>query len=253
MYPMVRIGPAALQTVYLLWFAGFWLGLEAASRAGRRRDLPPGFVDSAVFWALVVGLVAARLAFVIQYPEAYRNDLLGLVSPQPEALNGTAGLLVGVAVLGWLAWRAGVPLRPLLDALAPGAAIALAALWLAHLAEGTRVGVPGDLPWAVELWGAARHPVQVYVALPVLGAGIGVWAWRGQRPFEGFDALAVGAVYALALVVGTRWLESGATVWAGFRREQVLAWLALLVIALLGMWWSRGGRVKPYNLHETST
>lgn len=248
MVPMIRIGPAALQTLYIVWIVGLWLGIEAASRAGRRRNLPPGFIDSAIFWALAAGLVAARLAFVLEYPAAYREDMLGLISPQPEALNGAVGLVVGVGVFGWLAWREGLPARPLLDALAPGVGIMLAALALAAFAEGTHVGAPADVPWAVELWDARRHPVQLYVALPVLAAVAGIWWWRGTRPFAGFDALLVGGVVALAMLVSSRWAESSVTVIDAFRREQVIAWAVLLAIALLGAWWSRSGPAKPYNL-----
>lgn len=239
MYPTLHLGPAAIQTVIVLWFAGFWIGLEAASRSAARRDLPPGFVDSALFWSLIAGVIVARLAFVVQYPESYRNDWMGLVSPQPESLNGMAGLIGGAAVLAWLVWRAGVMARPLLDALAPGVGIMLAAIALAQLAEGSHVGLASDLPWAVDLWDAKRHPVQLYIALPVLIAAVGVWFWRGTRPFAGFDALLVGGVYALAVLVSSRWAETSATVLDDFRREQVLAWIALLVIAAVGVWWAR--------------
>lgn len=239
MVPTLHIGPAAIQTAYVLWFAGFWIGLEAASRAGRWRNLPPGFIDSALFWALIAGLIGARLAFVVQYPDAYRNDLMGLISPQPEALNAPVGLLAGVGMLAWLAWRAGVAYRPLLDALAPGVGIMTAALALAQLAEGAPVGAAADLPWAVNLWDAQRHPVQLYIALPVLIAAAGVWLWRGERPFAGFDGLLVGGVIALSVLIASRWYESSATVLDDFRRAQVIAWAALLVIAGIGTWWAR--------------
>jgi len=239
MYPTLHIGPAAIQTMVVLWFAGLWLGMDIASRTAARRELPHGFVDSALFWSLIAGVIAARLAFVIQYPESYRNDWMGLVSPQPESLNGMVGLIAGAGVMAWLAWRAGAAFRPLLDALAPGVGIMLAAIALAQLAEGSPVGLASDVPWAVDLWDATRHPVQLYIALPLLIAVGGVWFWRGERPFAGFDALLIGGVYALAVLVSSRWYESSTTVFDDFRREQVLAWIALLVIAVLGVWWSR--------------
>ena len=222
-------------------------------RTAARRDLPPGFVDSALFWSLIAGVITARLAFVVQYPASYRNDWMGLVSPQPESLNGMVGLIGGAAVMAWLAWRAGVAFRPLLDALAPGMGIMLAAIALAQLADGSNVGLASDVPWAVDLWDAMRHPVQLYIALPLLITVAGVWFWRGDRPFAGFDALLIVGVYALVMLISSRWFERSTTVLDDFRREQVLAWIALLVIAALGVWWSREEKPNGTQMTQINT
>ncbi len=46
---------------------------------------------------------------------------------------------------------------------------------LANLASGDAFGAPSSLPWAIELWGAARHPVQIYEAV---AAGLILWVCR---------------------------------------------------------------------------
>lgn len=58
--------------------------------------------------------------------------------------------------------RKEMPFRSLLDAIAPGLAVFAAALALAHLAQGTAFGVETDMPWAIEMWDARRHPTQLY-------------------------------------------------------------------------------------------
>jgi len=59
----------------------------------------------------------------------------------------------------------GLPLWPALDALTPGLAAVMIAIGLAHIASGDAFGSPADLPWAIQLWGARRHPTQIYETL----------------------------------------------------------------------------------------
>jgi len=238
-YPMMHVGPVALQTAYLLLVIGFWLGMEAAARAGKRRDVPGGFIEGAGFRALIAAVIAARLVYALVHFGAYRNDPAAIFSPLAETLNGTAGLVTWALVFGWLASRRGVRPRPLLDALAPGVGIVLAAAALGDLARGSRVGIPADLPWSVTLWGEARHPVQLYLAVPALGLALWSLLYRGKRPFAGFDFLVVIGGYALAVLIGSAWRESSMTV-GGIRREQIIAWLALLAVLWAGRHWVAG-------------
>ena len=169
MYPMMHIGPVALQTAYLLVVVGFWLGMEAAARAGKRRDVPDGFVEGAGFRALITAVIAARAVYALLHFDAYSNDPAALFSPLAETLNGPAGLITWALVFGGLASRRGVRPRPLLDALAPGVGIILAAFSLGYLARGSHVasrltcpgrwscgarrGIPFSFTWLFRRWG----------------------------------------------------------------------------------------------------
>ncbi len=238
MLPVLQIGPLVVQTSLLLALIGFWLGLEFSSRAARRQpDIPRGFVDSAVFRALLLGLVVARLVYAAGSIEAYLNDPLALISPLPATMNGPAGLAAAIATIAWLAHRRRVPLRPLLDALAPGIGVLLAVLALGDLTNGTALGTPTDLPWAVTLWDVPRHPVQLYLAVPTLS--LALWSLQGgERPFAGFDFLVVTGGYALILLISGIWREPGVVIAGGFRQEQFIAWAALLLLTLVGARWA---------------
>lgn len=253
MQPMVHVGPAAIQTAVLFWFLGLWMGIEAAALAARRIGLPDGFIERVIWRALLAAVIVARLAFAAQYPQGYRHDVWSLFMPQPDTLDGTAALLSGALFVLWMAWRENVPLRPLLDALAPGAGIVLAAIAVGQLMDGVNLGLAADVPWAVTVWDVARHPVQLYIALPVLVVAAGLVLWTAARPFAGFDTLVMGGVAALVVLVSSRWHEASVTVVDDFRREQVVAWIALVVITLLGAWWSyREPRGLAYNQSSES-
>lgn len=245
MYPTLHLGPAAIQTQYVIVLLGAWLALEVAAAAGFRRGLPTDFIQSAGFWALIGGLVGARLGYVLLSLDAYRHDPGGLFSPRPGTFNTAWGVIVGALVLLGFVRRRGLPLRPVLDAFAPGIGVLLVTVALGDLANGDTVGLPSDAPWAVDLWYDRRHPVPLYIALPVLGVALWTLLATRLRPFPGFDFLAVVGVYALAVLVSSTWREFSETLWQDIRREQVVAWLALLGVTLLGWAWARGGPESP--------
>lgn len=71
MTPAIQIGPFAFPTELLLLVVAAGCGLLAAGLADRLAAAPDGRKpdSGAVLWrALIVGLVAARLVFVWQYP-----------------------------------------------------------------------------------------------------------------------------------------------------------------------------------------
>jgi prolipoprotein diacylglyceryltransferase len=89
-----------------------------------------------------------------------------------------------------------LPLWSTLDALTPFFAVFALGLGLAHLASGSAFGKETTLPWGIELWGAVRHPSQVYeilASLLILGL---LWFQRADaRPglhFLTFAALTSG-------------------------------------------------------------
>lgn len=245
MQPMTRIGPAALQTSLALLLLGLWLAIEVASRAGRRRDLPPGLIDGAGFAAVAAAIIGARLGYALQHVAAFRADPLSLVYPAAATLDTTSALLTGVAVLALLAWRRGVALRPLLDALAPGIGVLIGAIALGELAEGTHIGQRTDAPWGVSIAGQTHHPVQLYIAGPVLALTVWIMVWRGARPFDGFDFLLIIGGCALAVLIASAWREAAPTLPGNLHRESVVAWVALLSVLLAGATWSHAPNAAP--------
>ena len=166
MLPMIQIGPLALQTPRLVILVGFWLALELASRHGIRRGLDPSVIQNAGFYGTLAGIASARLGYVVQYWSVYRENLPGILSLNPQALAPAEGLTVGLLVAGVYFQRRGVPSRPLLDAIAAGLAVLVSAVALANFFSGQAFGADTSVPWTVELWGARRHPPQLYELAP---------------------------------------------------------------------------------------
>jgi thiol-disulfide isomerase/thioredoxin len=90
MSPTLQIGPLTLPTS-LLWIlvatsAGLWLGQRLGRRAGVDVEPPAWMV-------LGVALVAARLAFVWPYRQAYLEAPLSIVDIRDGGWNAQAGLI----------------------------------------------------------------------------------------------------------------------------------------------------------------
>lgn len=237
MFPILQLGPLAIQTPGLLLLLGVYLGLSLAERRLPQRGAPDvNQLYNLFLLAGGVGLLAARLSFVLQNPALFRGSWRNLVSLDASLLDPWAGLAFGLIVALVYGQRKGLSLWATLDAYTPAAAVLAVFLGLAHLASGNAYGLPTSLPWGIELWGTKRHPTQVYETL--LALGILAWLWPQFRhplpPGTRFVRFLTATAAATLLVHG--WRADSILLPGGFRLEQVLAWLTMA----LGFWlWQR--------------
>ena len=249
MFPILQIGPFALQTPGLILLAGLWLGLSLAERGAAQNGLNADTLYNLTLVALIAGIVGARLAYVARFPSAFAESPLSLLSINPGLLDPFAGaVLAGITVLAY-GQRKRLQLWPALDAFVPLLAVMGVALPLANLAAGRAFGAPTGVPWAIELWGAARHPVQLYEAV---AAGAILWAfWPGKwiekcAPGTKFLAFVSATTGARLFFEGFR--GDSLTVPGGFRAMQLIAWVVLSVSL-----WTLSQRWTDRKEQETSS
>jgi phosphatidylglycerol:prolipoprotein diacylglycerol transferase len=235
MFPTIQIGPLALQSDGLILLLTFMLALEVLRRAATAIGLNGDDAQNVGFTAGVAGLVGARLGYVAQYWEVFRDSPLSALTLTPDALSPLAGLGAGLIAGFAYAQRKRLDNRRFLDALAPALAIVAAGVALADLATGRNPGAPSGLPWAIDLWGAPRHPVQIYYMLAA--ALSGVLAVRAGRPFDGAWFGLFTVLYGMSTLVLDALHESGATV-GGVRTAQAGALVVVIVALLLLNRWS---------------
>jgi phosphatidylglycerol:prolipoprotein diacylglycerol transferase len=232
-YPILDVGPVAVQLPGLILLLGFWVSLSLAGRRARAAGLPEDMVPGAGMTALLVGLAGARLGYVALHWDAYQGDWKGVLAPVGGAFAMPAGLLVGLGAATLYLRRHRPPAAVLLDVLAPSLALMLACISLADLSRGSAYGTVSDLPWAIELWGARRHPTQVYEALAALAAlGLSALCVRRGRWFDGFFFLSFSSSYGAARLFleafrAEPWLLPG-----GLRAVQVIG----LGVVLVSSW-----------------
>ncbi len=233
MYPVITLGSLALPTKPLVLLAGLYLVLWLGSRSATLFGLDGELVWNWGFLSLLGGIIIGRLAYAARYPQAYLASPLSLLAPRlasfiPEAAV-VGGLVVGVLYLR----RHRVPLAAFVDAIAPALTLGWAIYALANFLAGDAYGTVTDVPWAVEMWGAPRHPVQLYdlvaallTAIWLVGRpaprGQGLWGWR------------LLLAYGLARLFLDAWRADATFLPGGFRLSQILG-LGLALLALWGM------------------
>jgi phosphatidylglycerol:prolipoprotein diacylglycerol transferase len=182
MFPILQLGPLALPVAPLSMILSVWLGLSLTEKFAKQRGLNSDALYNLTFIALFSGILGARLFFAAQNFSAFVQTPLSLFSREAGSLDpfgGFASALVAALVYGR---RAGLKFWSTLDGLTPLFAVAAVGLGVSRLASGAAFGMETSLPWGIELWGAVRHPTQVYeigLALAIL-LGLG---WLSSTDF----------------------------------------------------------------------
>jgi phosphatidylglycerol:prolipoprotein diacylglycerol transferase len=240
MFPLLQLGPYAVQVPGLILIASFWLSLNVAEKGAKRQRYRPELIYSLVFYALVAGIIGARLWYVSSYLDTYLDDPLDIVALNTNTLvpAAGAGIALLVAVL-YGSWKR-LPLRPTLDILAPGLAFFAIGLSLANLSSGDAFGAPTRLPWAIYLWDENRHPTQVYEILLATAIFILLWRYRKLSSFPGFIFLAWLSLAALARLFLEAFRGDSVIVAGAIRQPQLAAMIVLLAALWLMRQWIPG-------------
>lgn len=231
MFPTINIGPLALQSYGLILLIGLWIGLWLADRLSDPTEISSDILYNSVGISLVAALIGARLVYVMQNFEAFRNDLISILSLNYNLLDPWGAAVTGVLVLIIYLQRSNTQALVYLDTLTPLLATMLIALPLANLAVGSDYGVPVDLPWAINLWGAERHPTQVYQT--IFGIGILIWLLITNQNLQNrvpgqvfFDFI---ALTSLGIILIGAFRAEQNLLFGRFRISQVTAWIVLAI------------------------
>lgn len=236
MFPTLNIGPVALQANGLILLVGLWLGLWLSERLLE----PNGSVSSENLYngvgiALIAALIGGRLVYVFQHFEAFRNDLLSILSLNYNLLDAWGAAAVGLLALLIYLQRNNIGLLTYLDALTPFFAVMFVAVPFANLAVGTGYGTPTSLPWAIDLWGAPRHPTQIYQM--VFGLGVLIWLIASRRnkrnAVPGMDFFVYLGITSFGMIVLETFRADQSLVLTNLRSGQITAWLLLAVSLLI--------------------
>ena len=206
------------------------IGLEVAGRYGRRLQLNMDVVWNAGLFAILAGLIVARLWNVIQFWPIYIAEPWLIVSIRPSGFALLPGSVAAIVVVyGYMLRHALEPAR-VTTALGVGLVTALAIVQAGGLLTGTLVGIASDGPWALRYLGELRHPVALYYAFGLLVVVVTLWIVVHRVPplhLLLFLLLGCGIVY---LTFGA--FEFQAAVVGGWRVKQVSGFLTALLSLL---------------------
>ena len=216
----------------ILVVIAIWLGTWLADKRASRHGISPNALEKITFYPLLGFILGGRLLYVVENIAGFIQSPRDIISLNVELFDPWGGLFVALVVAYVIGGREDLSLWPVLDALTPLFAVMLVGMGLANFASGMAFGSGTDLPWAIDLWGAARHPSQLYAALAsFLTLGL-LWFQKVGTPpgihFLTFSALTSGWMLFLEAFRGDSVL-----VFAGLRLTQVIAWFVLALSLIL--------------------
>jgi phosphatidylglycerol:prolipoprotein diacylglycerol transferase len=194
---MINIGPLAIQAGGLILIVSLWLGTWLTDHFSKHLGTNGEGIENSILIGLLAGLLSARIGFSLQNISIFLENPLSLLALSPSMLNIPFGLLIGTLGALIFAQKKSLPLYPTLDTLSPLMLIVFTGIQLANLATGNIYGLPTDLPWAIDIWGAERHPPQVYAIILSLGVFLGLMIHTKRLTKTGF--MRSGVLFNLTL------------------------------------------------------
>src|SRR6266545_5760525 len=143
----LEIGPVVIRWYGVLMATAIVVGLWLAHRQAKREGLPADDIVACSQWAILAGLVGARL-----YEVAFNWDYYGrypwkIIAVWEGGLAIHGGLILGPLLGAWLAYRWRLPVLRGLDVAAPSTALGQAIGRWGNFFNEEAFGRPTDLPW----------------------------------------------------------------------------------------------------------
>ncbi len=199
MFPIIEIGPFAIQAAGFFLLISFALGIWLTGKFSEALGTNTESIENGTLLILIVFLISARLGFILQNPQIFTENISEIISLSPKTLNINFGILVSAITAVVLAQRNHLPLWPTLDALTPLLVLLVMGGHLANFANGDAFGLPTELPWALEIWGAKRHPVQLYALVFLLAHFL--WMLLFTKGFKQTGFMHSGLLFSISIAV----------------------------------------------------
>jgi phosphatidylglycerol---prolipoprotein diacylglyceryl transferase len=242
-----HLGPLTVRWYGILMATSILVGFWLAQRRAIEEGLPADQLLRAAQWAVVAGLVGARIYEVIFNWDYYGRFPEKIVAVWEGGLAIHGGLIVGPIVGVLLARRFRVPIRRALDVIAPSMILGQAIGRWGNFFNEEAFGRPTDLPWKLYISPPHRppelrsfdyfHPTFLYESLWDLAVfGALVWYVRPRvRRHPGAVFFAYIGLYSVGrfFIEGLR-LDS---FWFGSLRVPQLASVAGVLVAAAGLAW----------------
>jgi phosphatidylglycerol:prolipoprotein diacylglycerol transferase len=234
MYPLLELGPLRLSTGgLLLLLALFWWGQRFPLAAVRLNGSAWAERAERSILPIVIGaIVGGRLWYGLFSWDLYGPHPGLFLTPRVGDLAWPGALAGALFALWFMSRRLGLPVAALADAAALALPPAQALAAFGMLLSGEALGLPTSLPWSINLFGASRHPTQIYYTIAALVGWVIIRRIAARSPFVGALSIAALALQGLSMLLIEAFRADSLVIASGLRVAQI-AGLALVVAALV--------------------
>ncbi len=138
-----------LPSYGLMMVVGFLAAVFVMRRLSRDITSNPQFITNASLYALIAGVIGARLFYVVHYFDRFRTNLLSIFALWHGGLEFLGGVLLAIVVLLFYLLRHKLSIRHYFDILAIGLMLGLAFGRIGCFLKGDCFGRPSKVAWAV--------------------------------------------------------------------------------------------------------
>jgi phosphatidylglycerol:prolipoprotein diacylglycerol transferase len=244
MYPILfEFGGLQVRSYGVIVGLSFLLALWMSTREAHRKGIDPKLVQDFALYALLGGIIGARLYFVLFSAPVYFLEHPREVFAIWNGGMGIIGSLIGgFLVAVWFCHKHSIPFLRLGDTLAPGMALGQTMGQFACLLNGDSYGGPTDLPWAITFTDPRSmaplniplHPIELYEMAAYFLVFLLVWKMRKRYSADGFAFFAYLAAYGAARSIVDFFRGDPAMFAWGLQAAQVFGAVAILT-ALVGL------------------
>ncbi len=269
MYPeLLRIGPFVLSSYGLMLVIAFVTAYILINREGKRLGWPPELAQDIVFWAIIGGIIGAKIYFLIENIgrgsganlAGLWNIIAGLFTLNFQRVadgiqNFGAGLvffggfLGGLVAITLLVRRRKISWLLTADVMAPYLILSYAIGRVGCFLAGCCHGIPPQLPWAIAFPNGADpttvpvHPTQLYEITMGLIIFTFLYRYRLKARFQ-------GQIFSLYLILaGTErflveFIRTNQRYFLGLSGAQYFGFIAVVLGGFLVYWLPRRKKVE---------
>lgn len=234
---------------------GMMLGITLASKMAPKNGLSSENVWDFIFYAIILGIVGARVYYVVFRWEDYRDNIIDVFNIRQGGLAIYGGLIVGFTVMFVYCWRKKVKALDLADTVVPGIALGQAIGRWGNFTNREVFGeytdnilamrLPVEMVRKSDISASIAehmtdginyiqvHPTFLYESLWNLGLMIFLILWTPRKKFSG----QVMSFYFLGYGIGRFWIEAIRTdvlyLWNTHIAASQMVCIAIIILALI--------------------
>ena len=235
MFPILNLGPLAIQAPGLIILVGIYLSMLVVEKQSKYFKINSNNLTNLIFIYLAASLIIARIAYFSKFPTLLADNPLSLFSLNPNLFDFGSGLVLSILVIYIFIQKKKINLAELLDALIFPLLVFLIFFFLAQLSSGNLFGKPSNFPWSVYLWGTTRHPLQIYYILGVLMILLITFKEIRSRTIPGFLFLRSITLLSFLAVFLDFFNGNPQNTIGNINLIQIIAWIVLLVSVIVNL------------------